>query len=137
MYTHIHQIRVRYADTDQMGYVYYGNYAHYYEEARCEAIRALGFPYKEMEVNGIMLPITRMNIKYIGPAYYDELITLRTMLVELPNRFINFKYEVYNESAKLINEGETQLVFVDAQTRKMVHAPEVIMAKLRPYFEKK
>src|SRR4051812_36773078 len=65
MYTHDHKIRVRYADTDQMGYVYYGNYARYYEEARAEAIRSLGMPYKEMELGGIMLPITRMNIKYI------------------------------------------------------------------------
>jgi acyl-CoA thioester hydrolase len=69
MYTHIHHIRVRYADTDQMGYVYYGHYAYYYEEARSEAIRALGFPYKEMEQKGIMLPVTRMNVKYIAPAY--------------------------------------------------------------------
>ena len=136
MYTHIHQIRVRYADTDQMGYVYYGNYAHYYEEARAEAIRALGFPYKTMELEGIMLPIVRMNIKYIAPAFYDELITVRSILEELPNRFINFKYEIYNEAAKLINEGETQLIFVDAKTRKLTHAPKDIMDKLRPYFLK-
>ncbi len=134
MYTHIHQIRVRYADTDQMGYVYYGNYARYYEEARSEAIRALGMPYKELELSGTMLPITRMNIKYIGPAFYDELITVRTILTEMPGRFMQFKYEIYNEAAKLINEGETQLVFVDAKTRKMVHAPAFLTEQLKTYF---
>ncbi len=91
MYTHIHHIRVRYADTDQMGYVYYGTYANYYEEARSESIRALGFPYKEMELNGLMLPVTRMNIKYIAPAFYDEMITVRTMICELPGR-TNMRY---------------------------------------------
>jgi acyl-CoA thioester hydrolase len=134
MYTHIHHIRVRYADTDQMGYVYYGCYASYYEEARSEAIRALGFPYKQMELDGIMLPVTRMNIKYIAPALYDEMITIRTIIKELPNRFITFHYEIYNEPAKLINEGETQLIFIDATTRKMVHAPQAVLEKLKGYF---
>jgi acyl-CoA thioester hydrolase len=134
MYTHTHHIRVRYADTDQMGYVYYGCYANYYEEARSEAIRALGFPYREMELAGVMLPVTRMNVKYIGPAFYDEMVTIRTTIDELPDRFISFRYEVYNETAKLINEGETQLVFVDAVTRKMVHAPQAIVEKLKEYF---
>lgn len=134
MYTHIHHIRVRYADTDQMGYVYYGAYANYYEESRAEAMRALGFPYKEMEKNGIMLPVTRMSVKFIGPAFYDEKITVRTMITELPNRFVQFKYEIYNEAAKLINEGETQLVFVDANTRKMKQAPAEMIDKLRHFF---
>ena len=134
MYTHIHHIRVRYADTDQMGYVYYGLYANYYEEARSEAMRALGFPYRELELSGIMLPVTRMNVKFIGPAFYDEKITVRTMITELPNRFVQFKYEIYNEAAKLINEGETQLVFVDATTRKMRQAPAALIERLRPYF---
>jgi acyl-CoA thioester hydrolase len=135
MYTHIHQVRVRYADTDQMGYVYYGCYANYYEEARSEAIRALGFPYKEMELNGLMLPVTRMSVKYIGPAFYDEVITIRTMIKEMPKRFVHFHYEIYSEHAKLINEGDTQLIFVDAHTRKMSHAPEELIEKLKGYFE--
>ena len=134
MYTHIHHIRVRYADTDQMGYVYYGCYANYYEEARSEAIRALGFPYKQMELDGIMLPVTRMNVKYIAPAHYDEMITIRTIIEQLPDRFITFRYEIYNEAAKLINEGETQLIFVDAGTRKMSRAPKEIVEKLKAYF---
>lgn len=134
MYTHIHHIRVRYADTDQMGYVYYGCYANYYEEARAEAMRALGFPYKELEKDGMMLPVTRMNIKYISPAFYDELITIRTIIDELPDRFLHFHYEIYNEAAKLINEGETQLIFVDAGTRKMGRAPHAVVERLKHYF---
>jgi acyl-CoA thioester hydrolase len=134
MYTHTHQIRVRYADTDQMGYVYYGNYAHYYEEARSEAIRSLGMPYKEMEQGGLMLPITRMNIKYIQPAFYDELLSIKTKVTEMPSRFIKFEYEVYNEKGVLINEGETQLVFIDATTRKLAHAPQILLDKLAAYF---
>lgn len=134
MYTHTHQIRVRYADTDQMGYVYYGNYAHYYEEARSEAIRSLGMPYKEMEQGGLMLPITRMNIKYIQPAFYDELLSIKTKVTEMPSRFIKFEYEVYNEKGVLINEGETQLVFIDAATRKLAHAPKALTDKLAAYF---
>ncbi len=135
MYTYIHHIRVRYADTDQMGYVYYGCYANYYEEARSEAMRALGFPYREMEQAGIMLPVTRMSVKYIGPALYDEMITIRTIIDRLPDRFIHFRYEIYNEADKLINEGETQLAFIDAVTRKMVHAPQAIVDKLKVYFK--
>ena len=136
MFIYNHPLRVRYSDTDQMGYVYYGNYARYYEEARAEAIRHLGMPYKELELGGYMLPITRMNIKYISPALYDEMIMIKSFVPELPNRFINFPYEVFYESGKLINIGETQLVFVDANTRKMVHAPEFLLEKLRPYFAK-
>lgn len=133
MYTHIHHIRVRYANTDQMGYVYYGCYANYYEEARAEAMRALGFPYRDMEQQGIMLPVTRLNVKYIAPALYDEKITIRTIIDALPDRFIHFKYEIYNEAAKLINEGETQLIFVDAATRKMVRAPQALISTLKGY----
>jgi acyl-CoA thioester hydrolase len=75
-----------------------------------------------------------MSVKFIGPAFYDEKITIRTMIDELPNRFLHFRYEIYNEAAKLINEGETQLVFVDATTRKMVHAPQEIVNRLKHYF---
>jgi acyl-CoA thioester hydrolase len=135
MYTHTHQIRVRYADTDQMGYVYYGHYARYYEEARSEAIRALGMPYKDMEAAGIMLPITRMNIKYIQPAYYDDLLTVKATVAEMPGRFIQFHYVIYNGKGETINEADTQLVFVDATTRKMTHAPQILLDKLADHFK--
>jgi acyl-CoA thioester hydrolase len=134
MFTHEFQLRVRYGDTDQMGYVYYGNYPYYYEQARAEAIRSLGFSYKQLEAAGTMMPITRMNIKYIAPALYDELLTIKTIIPEMPQRLITFKYEVYNENSKLINEGENQLIFVDGTTRKVKSAPEQLCTALLPYF---
>lgn len=134
MFSYTHQIRVRYGDTDQMGYVYYGNYAYYYEQARAEAIRSVGITYKQLEDSGIMMPITRMTVKYIQPARYDELINVRTFVPEMPNRIITFAYEITNEAGALLNEGETQLIFVDAVTRKMKPIPAVLMDKLKPFY---
>lgn len=134
MFTHEFQLRVRYGDTDQMGYVYYGNYPYYYEQARAEVIRSLGFSYKQLEEAGTIMPITRMNIKYIAPALYDELLTIKTIISEMPHRLITFKYEVYNETGKLINEGENQLIFVDKTTRKVKSSPEQLRTALLPYF---
>jgi acyl-CoA thioester hydrolase len=118
MYVYNHQLRVRYGDTDQMGYVYYGNYGYYYEQARAEAIRAAGISYKEIEASGIMMPITRMNIKYIQPAYYDEVLTIKTIIPHIPNRIIIFLYEVFNEKGVLINEGENHLIFLDINQKR-------------------
>ena len=134
MFSYNHQLRVRYGDTDQMGFVYYGNYGYYYEQARAEAIRAGGITYKEIEASGVFMPITRMNIKYIQPAYYDELLTIKTNIPHMPNRIIVFTYEVMNEKGVLINEGETHLAFLDAQTKKLRSAPDIILKMLKPYF---
>ncbi|HRG89760.1 MAG TPA: acyl-CoA thioesterase [Chitinophagales bacterium] len=134
MFTYQHQIRVRYGDTDQMGYVYYGNYGYYYEQARSEAIRSIGISYKQIEDSGTMMPITRMNIKYIRPAYYDELLTIKTTVPALPHRLILFTYEVYNEKNELINEGETQLAFIDAVTKKLKTAPAILLEKMGPFW---
>ncbi len=135
MFSYHHQIRVRYGDTDQMGYVYYGNYGYYYEQARSEAIRSLGISYKELEDAGIMMPITRMSIKYIQPALYDDLLTIKTSVAEMPHRFITFRYEIFNEKNVLINVGETQLIFVDAKTRKVKTAPDILITKVKAFFE--
>ncbi|MCS6933830.1 MAG: acyl-CoA thioesterase [Chitinophagales bacterium] len=134
MYVYEHTLRVRYGDTDQMGYVYYGKYAYYYEQARAESIRALGITYKQLEQSGTMMPITRMNIRYIYPAQYDDLLTIRVTIPELPGRLITFRYEIYNENKRLINEGENQLIFLDAATRKPKRAPDELIKKLLPYF---
>lgn len=134
MFTYEHQIRVRYGDTDQMGYVYYGNYGYYYEQARSEAIRSIGITYKQIEDSGTMMPITRMNIKYIQPAFYDELLTIKTTVEQQPHRLILFAYHVYNEKNELINEGETQLAFIDAVTKKLKSAPSILMDKMKPFF---
>jgi len=117
-----------------MGYVYYGNYGYYYEQARSEAIRSIGISYKQIEDSGTMMPITRMNIKYIRPAYYDELLTIKTTVHALPHRLILFTYEVYNEKNELINEGETQLAFIDAVTKKLKTAPAILLEKMGPFW---
>ena len=134
MYTFETSIRVRYGETDQMGYVYYGNYPLYYEVGRTEMLRSLELSYRAMEEEDILLPVHSLNIKYIEPAKYDDLLTLRVILKELPTAKIHFYYEVYNEQKRLLNTGETVLVFVDAHTRRPRRAPEVLLTELERYF---
>lgn len=135
MFKHEIQIRVRYGDTDKMGYVYYGNYPYYYEIARAEAIRALGISYKQIEDSGILMPVTRLNIKYVQPAFYDDLLNIRVTIPEMPNRGILFLYEIFNTSLVKTNEGETALVFLDTKTNKLVRTPQILVEKLTPFFK--
>ena len=135
MFVHEEKIRVRYAETDQMGYVYYGNYAAYYEVARTEMLRKTGFSYKELEEMGVMMPVLEMNIKYSQPAKYDELLTIKVIIKEKPSVRIKFEYEVYDEAGTLLNIGNTQLVFVDMARNRPCKAPEVFMQKMEPYFD--
>lgn len=135
MYTHDTHIRVRYADTDQMGYVYYGNYAAYYEVGRVEAFRALGFPYKKLEEAGVMMPVMDLKSEYLAPGRYDELLTVRVIIKELPRARMSYHYEIYNEAEKLINRGETTLVFVNMETNRPVRAPQVFIDLLEPFFK--
>ena len=129
------QIRVRYAETDQMGYVYYGNYATYFEVARVEALRQIGLSYKELEDTGIMMPVLENWSKYIVPAKYDELLAIKAMIKERPQRRIHFHYEIYNPSNKLIHLGETKLVFVNISTRRPCQIPEQFTNLINKYFE--
>ena len=136
MYTHEVQIRVRYGETDQMGYLYYGNYAQYFEVGRVELIRSLGLTYKELEeVHGIWLPVVSLEMRFVRPAYYDELLTVRSELRELPDEHITFHVEVFNERKKLVNAGRVRLCFFDSGTRKVVPAPDYLLEKLRPFFK--
>lgn len=135
MYTSETFVRVRYAETDQMGYVYYGNYAMYYEVGRVESLRRLGLTYKELEAMGIMMPVLETHTKFRAPARYDELLRIQTTVKEKPGVRIMFFYEIYNEHNKLINEGETQLVFIDMKSNKPCRAPEAMMNVLAPYFQ--
>ncbi|WP_149915534.1 acyl-CoA thioesterase [Sphingobacterium cavernae] len=135
MFVHEEKIRVRYAETDQMGYVYYGNYAAYYEVARTEMLRKTGFSYKELEEMGVMMPVLEMNIKYSQPAKYDELLTIKVIIKEKPSVRIKFEYEVYSEAGILLNTGNTQLVFVDMVRNRPCKAPNVFMQKMEPYFD--
>ncbi|HAI77025.1 MAG TPA: thioesterase [Microscillaceae bacterium] len=134
MFTFEKQIRVRYADTDQMGYVYYGNYAQYYEEARTEAFRALGYPYKNLETEGIMMPVRSMNVRYYMPARYDDLLTVKVIIPEMPLAKFIFDYEVYNEEKILINQGSTILVLIEKNTNKILRCPDDLKKIFAPYF---
>ncbi|MFT4062213.1 MAG: thioesterase family protein [Edaphocola sp.] len=136
MYTATTHIRVRYGETDQMGYLYYGYYALYYEQGRAEAIRQLGFTYKELEQQGILMPVTELNGKYYRPAFYDDLIRVETSVkvLDKDSSQIQFHSNLYNEAGKLLNEGIVTLVFYDPDTRKKVPMPQVLYSKLAPYF---
>jgi acyl-CoA thioester hydrolase len=135
MFTHETQVRVRYGETDQMGYLYYGNYALYYEVGRAEMVRSLGLAYREMESSlGIMMPVMSLQMRFVRPALYDELITIRTTLRELPTSTITFHHELFNEKKKLLNGGSVKLCFVEMATNKTVAPPQYMMEKLAPFF---
>ena len=129
-------LRVRYAETDRMGYVYYGNYAGYYEVGRVESLRALGMSYREMEDSGIMLPVLNYSIKYYKPSFYDDLLTIETIIPEIPNTRIKFLYKMFNTQGVLLNEGETTLVFVNIKSGRPTQAPSDFIEKLKPFFTK-
>ena len=135
MYTFDFHIRVRYAETDQMGFVYYGNYLTYYEVGRVEALRNLGITYKKLEEEGILMPVIENSSKYLAPALYDELLQVKVTIKELPQIKISFHYEFYNEASKLIHTGKTTLVFIDKTTNKPQRTPEKILSVLSPYFK--
>jgi acyl-CoA thioester hydrolase len=118
------QIRVRYAEVDRMGYVYYGNYATYFESARTEMLRSLGFSYKNWEDNGILLPVREMHIRYHAPAFYDDLITIRTIINKLPAARISFFHEIFNENGEMLCTGNLDLVFVNKETGHPIRAPQ-------------
>lgn len=134
MYESEVEIRVRYAETDRMGYCYYGNYAQFFEVARVESLRSLGFSYKKLEDSGILLPVTDYSIKYLKPAYYDDLLKIKSQIVELPAFRIKFKYQTYNQKDENINFGETTLVFVDSLKNKPVIGPKDLIHELKPFF---
>lgn len=136
MYTSTTQIRVRYGETDQMGYLYYGYYALYYEQGRTEAIRQLGFTYKALEAAGVMMPVVAMNARYLRPAQYDDLVTVKTSLHDLDKtqKEITFVSQLFNEAGKLLNEGSVSLVFIDTQTKKKIPIPELLYERLLPFF---
>ena len=136
MYSHEFQMRVSYGETDQMGYMYYGNYARYYEIGRVEAIRALGMSYKELEdINNIIMPVIHVDARFIFPALYDELLRIRTELRELPDKLIHFHTIVFNEQGRTIHRASVKLFFVEKNKNKRISAPDFFVDKLRSYFE--
>ena len=136
MYESTTQIRVRYAETDQMNVVYYGNYAQYLQVGRVETTRQLGYTYKDMETSGIIMPVVEMHIRYLRPATYDDLLTVKTTLRELPHDHrCEFFQDVYNEEGKLLAAGRIVLYFLTAENRQKTLIPAAFKEKLAPYFQ--
>ncbi|MCP9234955.1 thioesterase family protein [Lewinella sp. JB7] len=128
--------RVRYAETDQMGYLYHGHYALLYEIGRVEMLRELGRSYATLESReGVMMPVMSMNQRFIRPAHYDEVLTITTTLRHVPEQTITFHFEIHNEQGKLVNGGSIKLCFVEVATQRRVSAPEYLLQIIRPYFE--
>lgn len=122
-----HTLRVRYGETDPMKYVYYGNYAEYLEVARVELFRTLGISYDEIEKRGIWLPVSEYKIKYLKPAFYDDILEIHTYVKKVPGVKIEFEYEIYNDSQQKITEASTTLFFLDATTNKVSRCPDFLM----------
>ena len=135
MYTHdVTGIRVRYYDTDQMGFVYYGNYARFYEIGRVESLRHLGLNYKDLEARGIQMPVYDLSCRFIRPARYDDLLTVRVTIPQLPSTRLLFSYEVFNQDGLLLNTGQTTLVFISANTGRPQPAPADLIELTKPFF---
>lgn len=135
MIVHETQVRVRYGDTDQMAYVYYGKYAEYFEVGRTELIRFLGFPYKKMEAEGVMLPVADLHIQYHKAAKYDDLLTIRTSVPEMPNVKLITEYEIFNEAGEKLTSGKVVLVFVDIKTGRVTRIPSNIKTAFEAAWE--
>lgn len=134
MFTHETQVRVRYSETDKMGYLYYGNYASYLEVARVEALRYLGIVYKDMEdIHDVLLPVAKYESTFVRPAYYDSLLTLKSEIREMPDSFIHFYTDIFNEENKIINRSVVKLAFIKSNGSRC-NAPEFILSALKSYF---
>ena len=135
MYSFDFKKRVRYGETDMMGYLYYGNDAQRYEIGRVETMRSLGLTYRDLEVvYGVMMPVVHVDARYILPAKYDEELTIRTILTELPSRMIVFENEIFNEEMQMIHKAVVKLFFIEMSSGKKVSCPEYMLEKLRPLF---
>ena len=128
------KIRVRYGETDQMGFVYYGNYALYFEVARVEALRKIGISYAQLEKDGVLLPVYEFTTKYLKPANYDDLLVIKCTIPSLPKSRITFNYQTLNEEGQLLNEATVVLVFVDKESGRPTKPPESLIEAMKPYF---
>ena len=132
------KIRVRYGETDRMGYAYYGIYAQYYEVGRVEAMRMLGFSYREVEERGLMMPVVEYCIQYKKPAFYDDELTLVTTLRERPGPLrLRFDYECFNAAGDLLNSGHVTLVSIDKTTGRMCRLPQWFEEALDVYYQRR
>ena len=120
---HSFNIRVRYAETDQMSYVYYGNYAQYFEVGRVEFLRSQNYSYKQLEEDGVMMPVVEMNIKYKRPAKYDDLLTIQSSISTFDHKRVVFKQVIINDNNKILTEGTVELAFIDSDTMRSIECP--------------
>jgi acyl-CoA thioester hydrolase len=132
-FEHTIKLRVRYGETDQMGYCYYGNYASYFEVGRVEALRSLGMSYKQLEEEGVMLPVSHFEVDYLRPAYYDDELTVMTAIVELKGPRLQFVYYISNEKGERLSVGKTTLVFVAKQTMRPIAPPAHFVELMEKY----
>jgi acyl-CoA thioester hydrolase len=135
MFEHTTKVRVRYGETDQMGYMYYGNYAEFFEVGRVEMLRSLGMTYSGMEAEGIMMPVLEMKCKYIKPARYDEEICIKVIMDKMPGVKIHFRYELFNHKDELIHQAETLLAFVNMKTNRPCFPSQEFLDKMKPFFK--
>lgn len=131
MLNHLHSFRVRYGETDQMGVVYHGNYAQYFELGRTEWLRVLGITYKDMEISGIMLPVIELKTKFLKSAIYDDVLTVETILTKKPMVKIEFDYIIRNEDKDILCTGNTTLAFMNMKTGKPMKCPDMILEKMK------
>jgi acyl-CoA thioester hydrolase len=133
MALNIQEIRVRYAETDQMGIVYYGNYPQYFEVARTELLRALGFTYRALEAEGIMLPVRELQIRYRAPARYDDKLRIETEVRDLPQRRITFHHRIFNQQGELLTTGSVELVFVAIASGRPCGCPPYLQEAFKAF----
>jgi acyl-CoA thioester hydrolase len=131
MKSHNTYVKVRYAETDQMGVVHHGNYASYLEVARLDWLQCLGISYKSMEEEGVMLPVYELNLKFLKSALFDDTLKIVTKLRKTPSVKIEFEYEIYNQEEQLLTTASTVLVFLDVQSRKPIRCPEYMIERLK------
>lgn len=127
------KLRVRYGETDQMGYCYYGNYAEYFEVGRVEFLREIGMSYKKFEEQGFLLPVSEYSVKYYSPAYYDDELSINTTITNIKGARIYFTYEITNEKGEIICKASTTLVFVDRKTKRPIQAPQAFLLLIEKY----
>ena len=131
LFSHEIELRVRYAETDQMGIVYYGNYAQYFEVGRVEWLREFGISYKNMEEQGILLPVISLDVRFKKSARYDDVVKVKTQLVKMPSATIEFDYEITNKSGEILTLGNTVLVFMDVKKNRPTRCPKYLLDKLQ------
>ncbi|WP_010521034.1 acyl-CoA thioesterase [Aquimarina agarivorans] len=124
-------VKVRYGETDKMGVVYHGNYAQYFEIARIEWLKELGFSYKKMEEEGVMLPVVALHTNFKKSAFFDDILTITTTLKNVPTAKIEFEYELHNQQSELLTTGSTTLVFVSTETNRPIKCPDEMLQKIK------